>query len=295
VSYWPSKRFSILPVVSSIFFLVASHVSLAAPTIEEIENDIRDFRAYFQQRFPDVALNDYNDGVNALPQYAHRRLNWELLMASPPYESEMEIARQEWRSPFANSLGFDDCFSAHPPANEFPYFQNGRIHTIVGAINDCLQSQAEATLDPDSAKLARLVAAFREKSNGKPLSVDYSDEGMRSIYEQGRKYYWTRRGQLNFSCASCHVENAGNRLRGDVLSAGLGQTTGFPVYRTRWAMSSGDNGTHPWGTIHRRYAVCDQQAGAAPFDPQSPEYIALEVYQAIMNSGITLKVPSQRQ
>jgi sulfur-oxidizing protein SoxA len=295
MSSWRWKMFSMLRVAGLLFSLTAGNVSLAAPAIEEIENDIKEFRAYFQQRFPDVALNDYNDGVNALPQYAHRRLNWELLMASPPYESEMEVARQEWRSPFANSLSFDDCFSAHPPANEFPYFQNGSVHTIVGAINDCLQSQAEVPLDPDSAKLARLVAAFREKSNGKPLSVDYSDEGMRSVYEQGRKYYWSRRGQLNFSCASCHVNNAGNRLRGDVLSAGLGQTSGFPVYRTRWAMSSDNDENHPWGTIHRRYAVCDQQAGAVPFAAQSPEYIALEVYQAIMNSGIALKVPSQRQ
>ena len=295
MSFWRRKRFAIFQVVVPILFLATNNVSLAAPTIDEIENDIRNFRSYFQQRFPDVELNQYHDGVNALPQYAHRRLNWELLMASPPYESEMEIARQEWRSPFANSLGFDDCFTAHPPANELPYFRNGRVHTIVGAINDCLQNQAEATLDLNSAKLARLVAAFKEKSNGEPLSVDYSDEGMRRFYEQGRKYYWSRRGQLNFSCASCHVENAGNRLRGDVLSAGLGQTTGFPVYRTRWAMSSDDNGNHPWGTIHRRYAVCDQQAGAAPFAAQSPEYIALEVYQSIMNSGIILKVPSQRQ
>jgi len=60
-------------------------------------------------------------------------------------------------------------------------------------------------------------------------------------------------------------------------------------------MSSDGNENHAWGTIHRRYAACDRQAGAAPFAAQSQEYIALEVYQAIMNSGIPLKVPSQRQ
>ncbi len=281
-----------------LVFSAAINTALAvssAPTTDEIKTDIRNFHAYFQQRFPDIAVSQYNDGVNALPQYAHRKANWELITALPPYESEMNIARREWRMPFANGLNFDHCFSEHPAANEFPYYSDGQVHTIVGAINDCLVNQAEASLGLDSAKLARLVAAFKEKFNGEPVTVDISDEGMRVVYERGRQFYWAKRGQLNFSCASCHVDNAGNSLRGDVLSAGLGQTTGFPVYRTKWAMANDGSQVQPWGTVHRRYAACNLQAGATPFAAQSPEYIALEVYQAIMNNGIPLKVPSQRQ
>ncbi len=282
-------------IFSAILVIGVAETS-AAPSIADIKNDIRQFQQHFKQRFPDVALSDYVDGVNALPQYADRRAGWALLMALPPYEIEMQRARQEWREAFENESNFAQCFAQHPPANEFPYFKEGRVWTIVGAINECWLTQSEQPLELDSAKLVRLVAAFKEQSNGRRINIDYRDPGMREVYEDGRQYYWARRGQHNFSCASCHVNNAGNRLRGDVLSAGLGQTSAFPVYRLKWAADDSSNANrHAWGTIHRRYASCNIQAGAAPNKAQSPAYIALEVYQAIMNSGIPIKVPSLRQ
>ena len=282
---------------SALFSVLLAAVGIAeafaTPSIEEIENDIRKFQQYFKQRFPDVALDEYVNGVNALPQYADRRLSWELLMVLPPYAIEMTRAHREWFEPFENGSSFEQCFATHPPANEFPYFTGGHVLTIVGAINECLLGQAEAPLPLDSPRLARLVAVFKAQSNGMRINIDYRDPGMREVYATGRHYYWARRGQHNFSCASCHVNNAGNKLRGDVLSAGLGQTSGFPVHRLKWALANG--GGSGWGTIHRRYASCNIQAGAAPNAAQSPKYIALEVYQAIMNSGIPLKVPSLRQ
>jgi len=86
------------------------------------------------------------------------------------------------------------------------------------------------------------------------------------------------------------VHSAGSSIRGDVLSAGLGHTTGFPVYRTKWAVAG-----KPWGTVHRRYDGCNKQVRAKPFKPQSAEYKALEFYEAVMNTGVPVKVPSQRQ
>ena len=126
--------------------------------------------------------------------------------------------------------------------------------------------------------------------NGQRIAVDYSDPGAQRWYEKGRQYYWAKRGQLNFSCASCHVQNAGNKIRGDVLSPGLGHGVGFPVYRTKWSMSG-----KPWGTMHRRYGGCNKQVRAKPFKAQGDEYKALELYEAVMNTGVPLKVPSQRQ
>ena len=45
------------------------------PVQAGIEADIAALQDYFKQRFPAAALVDYPDGVNALPQYAHRRAN----------------------------------------------------------------------------------------------------------------------------------------------------------------------------------------------------------------------------
>jgi hypothetical protein len=65
----------------------------------EINNDIAEFQGFFLKRFPGVTLEDYADGVNVLPQYAHRRANWELMMEFAPYEPEMEKAGETvtWR------------------------------------------------------------------------------------------------------------------------------------------------------------------------------------------------------
>jgi sulfur-oxidizing protein SoxA len=51
----------------------------------------------------------------------------------------------------------------------------------------------------------------------------------------------------------------------------------------------------PWGTLHRRYDGCNKQVRAKPFKAQGDEYKALELYEAVMNTGVPLKVPSQRQ
>jgi len=258
-----------------------------------VEDDIAAFQGYFQKQFPEVALVDYKDGVNSLPQYAHRRANWEILMEFPPYELEMETAREEWATPFANGKTFSDCFADKPPANHYPYYDaaSDDIRTVVGDINACLEANGEQPIENlKNGKIARLVAAFKEQFNGEAMAVEVTSDGARAWYEKGKEFYWTKRGQLNFACADCHVHSAGKSIRGDVLSAGLGHTTGFPVYRTKWAVAG-----KPWGTVHRRYGGCNTQVRAASFKPQGPEYKALEFYEAVMNTGVPLQVPSQRQ
>jgi sulfur-oxidizing protein SoxA len=258
-----------------------------------VEDDITAFQGYFNKKFPEVALSDYKDGVNALPQYAHRRANWEIQMEFPPYELEMETAREEWATPFANGKTFSDCFANNPSAFQYPYYDAATddIRTVVGDINACLEANGEAPIENlKNGKIARLVAAFREQFNGEKMSVEVNSDGARNWYEKGKAYYWTKRGQLNFACADCHVHSAGKNIRGDVLSAGLGHTTGFPVYRTKWAQSN-----KPWGTVHRRYGGCNKQVRAKPLKPQSDEYKALEFYEAVMNTGVPMVVPSQRQ
>ncbi len=257
----------------------------------KVKQEIANYQNYFLKRFPTVPLDAYSDGVNALPQYAERRANWEMLMEFPPYEADLEKARGMWNKPFANGKTLASCFKR--PATKYPYYDEQRkeIRTIELDINECLEKNGEKPIkNLKRGKMALLVAAFREQYNGQKWDVDIDTPGAVAAYEQGRKFYWTKRGQLNFSCANCHVHSAGNKLRGDVLSAGLGHTTGFPVYRTKWALAN-----KPWGTVHRRYDGCNRQVRAKPFKPQSRQYRALEFYEAAISTGVPIKVPSQRQ
>ncbi len=275
----------------ALTLLCGSSAMVWAVQDPKVKKEIAEYQAYFKKRFPTVGLSDYSDGVNALPQYAERRANWELLMEFPPYEADMDKARALWNKPMKSGKALASCFSR--PATKYPYYSNEakEIRTIEMDLNDCLKKNGEEPIkNLKHGKVALLVAAFREQYNGQTWNVDVDSPGAVAAYEAGKKFYWTKRGQLNFSCANCHVHSAGNKLRGDVLSAGLGHTTGFPVYRTKWALKG-----KPWGTVHRRYGGCNKQVRAKPFKPQSEQYRALEFYEAALSTGVPLKVPSQRQ
>ena len=264
-------------------------VAAAGLSVEDIDRDIKEFQQFFLDRFPGVPLNAYNDGVNALPQYARHKLNWSLQMEFPPYSHDLELGQQEWKAVLPSGATLEECFAGKPPPSAYPYFFDDTVHTIVGDINFCLEFNGAKKLDGMGVDMARLVAAFKSPWNGLVTDIDYRDQEIRNLYAKGKQLFWAKRGQLNMSCANCHVHNAGNQLRGDVISAALGHTSGYPAYRTEWAFEN-----QPLGTIHRRYAQCNEMVGAVPFAAQSEEYIALEIYQAIMNKGIPLKVPSLR-
>ncbi len=214
-------------------------------------------------------------------------------MEFPPYEPDMDKGRAMWKKPFKNGKTFASCFAGKPSAEKWPLYDAKKddIITIEATINDCLKANGEEPIkNLKTGSIALLVAAFREQANGKKMAVDVDSAGAEKWFKRGEQFYWAKRGQLNFSCANCHVHSAGNKIRGDVLSPGLGHTVGFPVYRTKWAMAG-----KPWGTVHRRYGGCNKQVRAQDFKPQSTEYKSLEYYEAVVNAGVPVKVPSQRQ
>ena len=263
--------------------------SQSIPDEAEIQREIQEFQDYFRSRFPGVPLEDYSHGVDALPQNVRQSANRELLLVAPPYDGHAEAGRKAWESPMPSGLSLSDCFSGKPPPMAYPYLFNGTVHTITGDINLCRNQNGAGPLAENSAEMARLVVAFKSPWRGLPTDVDFRQAEIRRLYAIGRQAYWAKRGQMNLSCANCHVHNAGNRLRGQVLSAALGQGSGYPAYSIRWSI-----GGEPMGTLYRRYDRCFALAGAAPLATGNSTYPALEVYQAILNRGIPLSAPSIR-
>jgi len=95
---------------------------------------------------------------------------------------------------------------------------------------------------------------------------------------------YQRRGQLHLSCANCHVENAGKRLRGDVISQG--QINGFPIYRLTW---------EDLGSTHRMFALCNEAVRAEPYALGSKEYLSLEFYVTTRGRGLKIESPAVRR
>jgi L-cysteine S-thiosulfotransferase len=253
------------------------------------EDDLKAFQGYFKKKFPNVPFDDYANGVYALDKQA--RGDWEAIMAFPPYEIELEMGKKIWETPFKNGKTFASCFrnGGVKIAQHYPYYDAAtkEVRTIEMDINACLKKNGEEEYkNLGTGDMARVAAYFKSLSAGERVKLDLSSPGAREWYERGKQFYWARRGQLNFACASCHIESAGKWIRGDSLSAGLGHGVGFPVYRAKGGAIQ---------TLHNRYRGCNRQVRAKPFGFQSPEYRALELYETYMSTGLPLVAPSYRR
>ncbi|MDH5485724.1 MAG: sulfur oxidation c-type cytochrome SoxA [Gammaproteobacteria bacterium] len=279
-------------IVSAVCMLLTPLVGIAANP----EQDLKDFRSYFTDRFPETPLHDFINGVYSVDKAS--REQWEAFEEFPPYEIYVDKGEALFNKSFKNGKSLASCFPGvkNGVKQNFPFFDTKRneVITVELAINECLENNGEETLKWQKGKMAHLSAYIAYKSRGKKGNVKIvnSDESMQ-WYERGKKHFYAKRGQLNMSCADCHVNNAGNRIRADVLSPALGHTSHFPVYRNKWSLASksGDG----MGTLHRRYGGCNKQVRAKPFKPQSEEYRALEYFHTYMSNGLTLNGPGIRK
>jgi sulfur-oxidizing protein SoxA len=250
--------------------------------------DLKVYRDYFQKRFPGVPLQEFANGGYALDRVA--RDNWEAIEEFPPYEPMIEAGEGMWNTPFANGKTYGSCFGDEPAQRKnFPYWDAGRkmVVTLPLAINECRERNGEEPLKYNKGKIADLLAYMSYESRGQKINVRVPDDPEAvAAYNEGKEFYFARRGQLNFSCASCHFESGGMHIRSELLSPALGHASGFPVYRSKWG---------ELGTLHRRFGGCNRQVRAASFKPQSKEYRNLEYFLTHMSNGIEYNGPSARK
>ena len=251
--------------------------------------DLEAYRTYFMKRFPGVPLQEYANGVNAVSPA--NRQNWEAIEEFPPYEPMIDEGKVMWEKPFANGKTYASCFPEGPAQRKnFPYWDAKRkmVVTMELAINECREANGEKPLHYKKGAITRLIAYMGYKSRGQVtnVKVPMNDPDALAAYDDGKSFFFARRGQLNFSCASCHVESSGQHIRTNVVSPALGHTTGWPVYRSKW----GD-----LGTLHRRFDGCNKSIRAKPFKAQGKEYRNLEYFLTHMSNGIEYNGPSNRE
>ncbi len=160
----------------------------------------------------------------------------------------------------------------------------GTLVNLEGQINYCREvHQKRPALPYESDDLLALTSYVANLGAGQTLKVSV-DGKARSHFKNGEKYFFTRRGQMNLSCAQCHDQNWGKKLRGDVISQGHGN--GFPAYRLEW---------ETLGSLHRRLADCDRGVRAQPLELGSQTYIDLELYLAARAQGLRIETPAIRR
>lgn len=248
--------------------------------------DLKTYRTYFAKKFPNVPDKELVNGVYALDEKL--RQNWEQIEDFPPYEIAIAKGEALWKTPFANGKGYADCFKKPGVQSQYPHWDEARqeVVTLEYAVNLCRQQHGEQPLKYQKGPMAELLAYMAYQSRGQKVNVKIPNTpGAIAAYEQGKRYYFTRRGQLNFACVHCHFSNAGMLLRSNRLSAARGQVTHFPAYRSEWGEV---------GTLHRRYVGCNEQVRAKALEPESEAYRNLEFFHTHMSNGLPLSGPGTR-
>jgi sulfur-oxidizing protein SoxA len=261
--------------------------SSAADTIDPVA-DAKAFQNYFTQKFPKLKLEDFVNGPYSMNEDMHRQ--WEEKEQFPPYDFSLDLGKELFAKPFANGKSYADCFpnGGIGIRQNYPTFdaKEGKVVTLELALNRCREANGEAPISYVKDDMAALTAYMAFTSRGKPFDIKIpSDPRALEAYQNGKRYFYTRRGQLNFSCASCHVQNPGERIRAEVLAPALGLLNAMPIYRSEWG---------GMGTISRRFTTCNSQIRGVPLDPQSDEYRDLEYYLSYVSNGLPISGPGAR-
>jgi sulfur-oxidizing protein SoxA len=152
-------------------------------------------------------------------------------------------------------------------------------------INRCREENMGAEpLKFDKGGQKELTAYIKHQSLGTPVKIDLSQGEMQKWWDQGKEIYYTRTGQLNMSCATCHEDNMGKMIRADHLSQG--QVNGFPTYRLKQAGLT---------SLHNRFRGCIRDTRAEMPKAFSDELMALETYVTWRGTGLSVETPAVRQ
>ena len=279
----PAIRFCIFALTLAAF-AVAAHAADAPDPIA----DAKVFQKFFTDKFPKLKPEDFVNGPYSMNEDLHRQ--WEEKEQFPPYEFALEAGKEMFGKPFKNGKTYADCFPSGGVGvrQDYPYFdeKEGKVITLELALNRCREANGEAPFSYVKDEMASLTAYMAYTSRGKPMAIKIpNDPRALDAYQKGKEYFYTRRGQLNFSCATCHVQSPGERIRAEILAPALGILNAMPIYRSEWSSM---------GTTSRRFTTCNSQIRGVPLEPQSEEYRDLEYYLSYVSNGLPISGPGAR-
>lgn len=223
-------------------------------------------------RTPDTRALQMDDFEN--PGILHAEAGMDLWMAAEGTENK---SCADCHGDIAESMaGFR---AVMPRVNS-----DGALWSMEDYVNNCRTTRMGAEAwGWNSEDMRNMTVAISLQSRGMPVNVAV-DGAAQTYWEQGRDMYYTRYGQLELSCASCHEESWGLNIRADHLSQG--QINGFPTYRLN---------TSGIVSIHNRFRGCIRDTRAETFAVGSDEFRALELYVASRGNGLSVEGVALRQ
>lgn len=254
----------------------------AAGTQASPEQDRAELTRFYTEKYADIKLDDYVFGALAFD--ADSRAQYDSIMEFPPFEGEIEKGRKMWETPLKSGKTYASCFpnDGKMIAGNYPMFDEakGRVVTLHDAINACrVANGEEAYKVSDMKTMGVLTAYMRTLSDGMLMNIKVVGPKAQAAYDDGKKTFFSRKGQLNFACASCHVQNAGVKLRSELISPAVGHAVHWPVFR------AGDNLV----TLQQRYDGCFKQVRAVPPPQGGTVMNNLEYFHSSLSNGLPMK------
>lgn len=259
--------------LAAAVMLVAANAFAATPDAVRTELTER-----LKRQLPDVAPAEFTQGAAAFDAQLRDQVRDNAGAAT----AVVEEGKKLWNRKFKDGRTLSGCFpnGGRRVAATYPQYEPRlkRIVTLEMAVNQCLKSHNEALYEPtDPATMGAVIAYLRSIADGQKGAVRVP-QGGEARFEQGRRLYFSRLGQRNYACASCHVQGAGKRYAETPLSPPVGQATHWPVIRDGKAV-----------TLQARMRECLEIMGAAPFPAGSEELNDLEYFLTYLSNGMPLK------
>ncbi len=189
------------------------------------------------------------------------------------------------------------CASCHGQNGEklkgaatiYPKYNAGikGILTLPVQINRCRENQMGAKpWKYDTPDIVAVELFVKSLSNGMPIKISI-DGPAKPFYEAGKKMYYTRLGQWNWNCATCHIKYSGHKTRANILSTNRHHADHWPTYRMAWQST---------GTIQRRIindCIKNMRVDKLP-EYESEDIRNLEFYLTYQANGLPIQVPGLR-
>jgi len=226
-----------------------------------------------------IPAEDFAQGTYAFDMIG--KMSRDDQMEMPPFDENIEKGEAAYEAHFTKCFPKADILGDYPKFDE----KTKKVVTLSEAIVDCAKAAGLPTgkkgYNYKGGKTADLQAYFGSVSadNEKKVNIKISSADAAAAYEKGKKEFYTQRGYLELSCAECHVQGAGQRVRLQYLSQTFGHTTHFPVYRT---------GKGKLYTLEGRLGGCVKNMGQKPAKPNADWSSDVLYFMSYMSNGMPI-------
>ncbi len=224
-----------------------------------------------------ITKDQFIHGIYAFDKESQKEKNNQLV--SFPFAPNIQNGQYLYKRYIQQCIPYPTVFGDYPKFNK----KTNQIITLSNAIMQCAKKQHLDIGDNGwnyysgkTADVEAYISSISAKAKNK-IDIKIPTKEAFNAYQNGKKEYYSKRGLLNISCASCHIQGAGKKFNNQFLSPLLGQINHFPVYKTS---------KQDIFTLEYSISQCSYKQGETPHKPDG-KWMANIIYFMSYSSNTT--------